>query len=366
MRARKEETMGLSIVAVGARTPVGLRAESSAAAVRAGISRVRRRPFMLGLVGRESELLKAALDSRLAPEVPGWKRIATLASSAILEVAAKLVGVVPNSEAIRVLLAVPERRPGFSDADAQRVVADVGARLASAPEGGGRSFAVDITGRGHAGAVEGLKATAEVLETSERALCVVCGAESSWEDDTLEWFEAEGRLARKGTPNGFTPGEAAGALLLTSQATARRLKVPSLATVRGLGVATEVEARRMGGGAEGLGEALAAAIDEATAPLRLPEEAVDTTYCDINGERYRTEEWGFALLRVQRAFKATDYQLVTDCWGDVGAATGALGCVLAVQAWRRGYAPGPRALVCASSDGGLRGAAILEDSAVSR
>lgn len=30
---------------------------------------------------------------------------------------------------------------------------------------------------------------------------------------------------------------------------------------------------------------------------------LDDVYCDINGERYRTEEWGLAMLRMQRLFK---------------------------------------------------------------
>lgn len=355
--------MRMSIIAVGARTPVGLRAETSAAAVRAGIGRVRRRPFMLG---QDSQILNAALDARLAVEVQGWRRVATLASSAIVEVAEKITGLVPRSEIVRVFLGLPEARPGFLDTDAQSALDSVRQHLVAEPKAGGRSFAVEGVGRGHASALQGLRAAAEVLERDPQALCLVCGAESYWEDETLEWLEAEDRLARRGNRSGFTPGEAAGAVLLSSQAASgrSRMPVPSLATVRGVGVATESEARRIGGGAECLGEGLSAAIAEATAPLSLPSEAVDTSYCDINGERYRTEAWGFALLRVQRAFKTTDYQLAADCWGDVGAATGALGCVLAVQSWRRRYAPGPRALVCASSDGGLRGAAVLEDSAV--
>jgi hypothetical protein len=45
--------------------------------------------------------------------------------------------------------------------------------------------------------------------------------------------------------------------------------------------------------------------------------------------------------------------------GDLGAATGALSCVLAAQAWARGYASGPNALVAGSSWSGLRGAVLL-------
>jgi 3-oxoacyl-[acyl-carrier-protein] synthase-1 len=96
--------------------------------------------------------------------------------------------------------------------------------------------------------------------------------------------------------------------------------------------------------------------------LRLPAEAVDDVYGDINGERYRTDEWGFAVLRTNHALRSVQSEVPTQCWGDVGAASGALGCMLAVRAWARGYAKGTRALVWAGSDGGLRSAVVLEEA----
>jgi len=121
-----------------------------------------------------------------------------------------------------------------------------------------------------------------------------------------------------------------------------------------------MEERSFGKGTEVLGHGLAAAIAGATASLRLPQEAVDTVFCDINGERYRSHEWGMAVLRTPEVFATTAYESPANLWGDMGAAWGALGCTLAVRAWARGYARGPRALVWGSSDGGLRGAVVLQ------
>ena len=44
----------------------------------------------------------------------------------------------------------------------------------------------------------------------------------------------------------------------------------------------------------------------------------------------------------------------------LGAATAALNCMLATQAWQRGYAMGPRALLWGGSWNGLRGTMLLE------
>jgi 3-oxoacyl-[acyl-carrier-protein] synthase-1 len=152
------------------------------------------------------------------------------------------------------------------------------------------------------------------------------------------------------------PGEAAGAIVLSGVSTFRGLQ--PLATVSRIG--TAVETRLIKTDDEILGEGLSAAIAQVVSDRQLPAEAVDAIFCDINGERYRTDEWGFAVLRLGRALRASGYDAPSDCWGDVGAATAALGCVLAAQSWVRGYAKGPRALIWAGSESGLRGAALLE------
>jgi 3-oxoacyl-[acyl-carrier-protein] synthase-1 len=100
------------------------------------------------------------------------------------------------------------------------------------------------------------------------------------------------------------------------------------------------------------------AVQGAVAGLDLPREGVDDLYTDINGERYRSEEWGFVALRAPSAWRSAGYKAV-------GAAFGALGGVLSVRAFARGYARGSRALVMAGSDGGLRGAMLLQAPQVS-
>jgi 3-oxoacyl-[acyl-carrier-protein] synthase-1 len=82
-------------------------------------------------------------------------------------------------------------------------------------------------------------------------------------------------------------------------------------------------------------------------------------YCDINGERYRSEEWSLAVLRVPHATKTLDYVAPVACWGDVGAAIGPLSCILATRAWARRYSKGRNALIWCGSETGLRAAIAL-------
>src|SRR5262249_58020185 len=108
------------------------------------------------------------------------------------------------------------------------------------------------------------------------------------------------------------------------------------------------------------GEGLSATVRDAVRALG-PADKINHVICDINGERYRGEEWGFVCLRLSQYFdNPTDYLSPANCWGDVGAASGPLFAMLVCQAIARGYARGSRTLLWASSEGGQRAAAQLE------
>ncbi len=157
--------------------------------------------------------------------------------------------------------------------------------------------------------------------------------------------------------NGFPPGEAAGACLVASAAVARRNGWPVLAHVEA--VATAKEPQPLGSDGLRIGLGLTAAVNGVIASLKLPQ-LVTATYCDLNGERHRNEEFTYTLLRTQLAFlDAHDYLCPADCWGDIGAASGPLYAALAVVAAERGYASGAWPLVWAGSDNGYRTALLL-------
>lgn len=103
------------IVALGARTVVGLRPETAAAAVRAGINRVRELPW---LVDDADEPLRAAYDTGLPEDLPCLERMIALADHCLHQLAARLP--VQGELALPLLLATPEPRPGFSAADEQQ------------------------------------------------------------------------------------------------------------------------------------------------------------------------------------------------------------------------------------------------------
>jgi 3-oxoacyl-[acyl-carrier-protein] synthase I len=343
------------IVALAARTAVGLTAETTAAAIRAGVSRVREHPFM---VDADGDPLQCGREPTLEASLLGAARLTELACRTIAELCTKLGGLVPRARALPLLLALPEPRPGF-DASAGKAIL-----TAVAHQGlpGVAALEVHPLGNGHAGALLGLRQAVIDIEQGRLDLCVVGGVDGYLQADTIDWLDRDLRLARATRRGGFPPGEGAAIVVLAGERARRDLRLPSLAIVRAVACAREPRDETTPEGLQG--EALTAVYREVATRLERPYERVEQLYCDVNGERARTTDLGFALLRAGDLFRdATAYVTSVGQVGDLGAATAPLGCILAARAWARGYAPGPTALVSGASWGGLRGAALLSQGA---
>lgn len=337
------------VVATGARTPVGLRSPTSAAAVRAGICRHGFHPTMLDGAG---DPLRFALDGRLEPEVYGTGRAEALALTALRECLEPLASRAPVP--LSLWMGFPEERPGWLRADSDAVLRVLTSELTRAA----RPQDVMSVPLGHAAGLVALEHALRQLDAGHTAACVVGGVDSYLHPATLDWLDESGRLSTTANRSGFVPGEAAGFVLVTTDATARAWGLPTLATIRGVG--TWVEPNALGSGRVCTGEALTAAIAGATLGLRLPQEKIATVYCDLNGERHRTEELLYVPLRLPAPFvDANRHESPADAWGDVGAASGPLYLCLAVASAERRYARGTHVLAWASSDGGTRAAATL-------
>ncbi len=342
----------LEVVAIGARTPLGLSAESSAAAVRAGISSFHEFPFATP----SGEPVIVSADSQLESSSEGRDRIAGMITSVVDEVMTQIARDGPLGVSCYLLLALPEPRPGFSQRDAEWVVDTAVSQLRRYQP----NAQAAIGGWGHAGSIRAAELVAQARVRGTDGLFLIVGADTYHQPETFLWLERDRRFAQPGVRGGFIPGEGAGCLALMSHGLRRELRMPAFAVLGGVGTAQESLLRDSDTGCFGL--AMTSAVLGATEGLVLPGEAIDTLYSDINGERYRSEEWGFVAMKTHAVWKALDYEVPCSCWGDVGAAFGPLAAVLAVQSFRRKYARGPRAMIMAGSDGGLRGALLLQEA----
>jgi 3-oxoacyl-[acyl-carrier-protein] synthase-1 len=325
---------------------VGLHSASAAAAVRAGITRLAEHPFMIDQAG---DPMPAAMDPRLDPALFGAQRYVELAKSALEEITNSLPLVAPAAAPL--YLGLPEVRPGFSKEDAFAI-------RAALPYSN-----VNLIIEGHAAGLAAFQLAAGKIESGELQECLVGGVESYFHPDTMEWLDANRQLTGSVSRSGFIPGEGACFCLLMSASAAHRRGLRPLALVSSASCDRETKLIKTEDTC--LGEGLTCVVREATSHLELPHQAVTDIVCDINGERYRAEEWGFVCLRLPfQMANPTAYVSPADCWGDMGAASGSLFAMLACQAWARHYANGPRTLLWASSEGGLRGALLLESAYV--
>jgi 3-oxoacyl-[acyl-carrier-protein] synthase-1 len=337
------------IIGCGARTPLGFDCRSSAAAVRAGISVIAEHPFVLDRFG---EPMSVTRDAGLDPVLAGPERLLALAIPAAREALAPLeaADTVPN---VSIVVSVGEERPGQDS----RTSATLAGGLCDALQGTiGIGHQRHWMG-GHAGGIIAMQSGRRLLEEGQAEIVLAGGVDSYLSRDTLEWLDDNEQLHSEGNIYGFCPGEAAGFVLLARGETARRLDVAPLVALAAVG--SGIEPHRIKTEDICLGDGLSAAFRKAAQSLG-KDETIDRIICDMNGERYRGNEYGFAALKASGLFKdAAAFEAPADCWGDVGAAVGPLYVSLVIEAQRRGYSKGPLSLIWASSEGGWRAAAIL-------
>ena len=342
---------GVHVVAFGASSAVGRDAWSTAAAVRAGITGFADHPFMVDTAGAP---MRVALAPWLDVACGGCDRFEALLVPALEQAMAPVTAGLGRTLQCGLVLALPPWRPGLPDTledDLRAVIASVFPN---------RFIAIAVFTVGQAGALLGMQAACRKIEDGAFDACVIAGVDSYAAPETLEWLEASDRLHGAGRLKnawGLVPGEAAGANLLVSAATVETLSVEPLARV--LSIGTGFEPNRIDAEAICLGEGLTAAFREGLAGLPGGAKVTDV-FCDMNGEPYRADEFGFAALRTRHLFVSpSDFVTPADCCGDVCAASVPVGVALSTIASLKAYAKGPFAFLWASSDSGERGGALL-------
>ena len=334
------------VVAVGAQTPVGRNALSAAAAVRCGISAYAEHPFMIDQHGEPMVVAKA---DWLDETADAKTRMIQLGCDAAVDALSSVKQSI-RLTSLPVLFALStDNLPLEAD---QKLVAD---KISLALTETGLAIRHHICSDLNAVGADAIRKACKFLKNNNESLCLVLGVDSHMEPETLETIDNSGRLHSINNSWGFTPGEGAGAVLLSTGRTISQVNLKPLAEVAS--VATGTENKLMGTRTVCIGEGLTEAFRGALST----SEKVSHSYCDLNGETYRADEFGFAVCRTGSGFHdAGSFTAAAECWGDVGAATVPLQVALATSAWSRGYAKGDTSLCWSSSAStALRGAVRL-------
>jgi 3-oxoacyl-[acyl-carrier-protein] synthase-1 len=354
----------VAITGLGLVTPVGLTAASSCAAIRAGVSRLAELEgyFCLPPEGPAAEAsdgpepLVAGRVPSVPAELPGPERLARLALAALQRVLSE--GAL-SRQAIgqtALVLALPSLDDGTRG------------------WGLGEFFGTDLCQRaglsgwasihwlagGAAGAVRQLDAARALLSAGTVEKVLVLAVDTFIDRDRLLFLDRSWRLRSTRNPDGFLPGEAAAAVLLERRKDAERRQVPLLGILGG--AAFGAEPAPIVGERWSTSRGLCAALRPL---LEGPEGTVGRwVLCDQNGEAYRGHEWGITQVKLGRVLPPEIALLhPADCLGEVGAAMAGALVACACQAFARGWAPAPAALLYCTADDGVRAALVVRPAA---
>lgn len=340
------------VVALGASTAIGRDAWSSAAAVRAGITGFAQHPYMIDTAGQPMRIARAPW---LDIDLKGLERFQALLYPAIDQAIEVLLHSHIRLPPIALALSLPSPRPGLATDFQPRLLRELEGRYS-------KTFsAVSVFSKGHAAGLLALDVVIKKFRENAFDACVIAGVDSYLEPETLEWLEECDQLHGGGPLNnawGFIPGEGAGAVLLARYQIAEYFRFTPLAQV--LSAGTAFEPKKIKTQTVCVGKGLTQAFHGALTGL-LSDTKITDVYCDMNGEPYRADEFGFAAVRVGEYFESlSNFVAPADCWGDVSAACGPLHIALASISAYKNYANGHTAVIWASSESGERGVALLD------
>ena len=241
-------------------------------------------------------------------------------------------------------------------ATATRILQDV-ARLLGWPSKPSLRF---VTCSGTTGVIEALHQARADLAAGLVEAAVVGGADSLLEETTLNWLKDTGRMKTPQSPAGLQPGEGSAFVLLETEWSAQNRGAQRLGVIRGLHLVTDSWTLISEESPLGLG--LESAISNISTLSESQSMQPVWLITDQNGEPHRAMEWGNAVVRLRarsQVFAEPILWYPAASFGDTAAASGAIALCIAMCAFERGYAPAQIVTIGASSDGPLRAAALL-------
>lgn len=327
---------------VGLLTSVGSNAAASCAAMRAKVTNLTETHFL----GKDRRWISAH-QIPLALSLQGRKRLAHMAALAIIdclqgEEDAQFLKHVP------VILCVAETdRPGRIEAIDQLLMPDIESIL-------GTKFSENsrIVPQGRVGVAVAMMYARELLLAENVNHVLIVAVDSLISRLTLEDYGSTERLINKINSNGFVPGEAAGALLVSLSVSADHLLCMGI----GLGTEKSTINAELPLRADGLTNA----INQALIDSKKPNVVISYRITDLSGEHYYFREASLALSRSNlHVLKDFDIWHPAESIGECGSAAGLAIVAFASEAYKKSYAPGTTVLAHMSNDNGARAAILL-------
>ncbi len=333
----------VAVIASGMVTSVGLNAQSTCAALRAGLRRIDDEVLWNYEFGDYIATGKVPLRHWWT----GVGKLAGLVVPAIQECLSAAAPVVAGD--IPVLLGLPSiDRPARWPNLEERIFSEIEQRL-----GVSLHRLSQAIPRGNVSGVAAAEIASRLI--AERAVehCIVAGVDSFIDQKMINPYLRDRRILTTTNSNGFSPAEAGAAVLLAAPSgRPGELRLLGMAMADEPSPISSEEPLR----GEGLGEAISRALAESSISI----SDIDYFITDLNGEHYKFKEATLSVLRLWSGNdeKGVDYWHPIESFGEVGAAIGPCVFGLALIANQKGYAPSPNVLFHFSNDDCSRAALV--------
>lgn len=196
-----------------------------------------------------------------------------------------------------------------------------------------------------------------LLEREDVEGVLLVGVDSLLDAATISRYLSEERLLTPRNADGFIPGEAAAAVLLQASRPASDQEL----CVHIVGHGRGIEAGRVDGSVPSRAQGLAQALRAALASAGLGYEDLEFRCGDQNGEAFYAKEASHAIGRIAPVGgDALPLITVADGVGEVGAALGPLMLAHLSRLMRHPLGPGACGILHLADDDGARAAAVVE------
>ena len=375
---------GLAITGIGMATCVGLDAENSAAAVRAGISRFAEIKEFLQY---DQEELEAPITGAPLSLISGgyvqqgaWLRMIEFAFKDLL----KNIG----------FDSLSDKESFWKDTPIIWVVNGTSLSLFQWPFPAlesllqkhllkvlAKNLNLPLFSPQNAFLVDGAADSARAFRGVERTIsgghysrAIIIAVDSLLDRLVLTNLMDGNRVKTTDNPVGLMPGEGASCVLVESSSSfSERNVVPRASVLRSVYMNYASDDNESSGldedvnwftsNAPNIGRNLAKAIKECLSVLGDAVFSGDI-YLDLNGEEWRAIVWGVVSMQLQ-GWPKVDLESCTQIipasnWGDIGVASGLSSMCLVSRSYSRGYASNTQSLVCSVADNGNVGVVLMQ------
>lgn len=332
------------VIAAGMVTSVGLNAQSTCAAVRAGIRNIDADVLWNYEFGDHITTGKVQLKHWWN----GVGKLADLVTPAVQECFNAVAPVVAGE--IPVLLGLPSLdRPARWPNLEESIFCEIEQRL-----GISLHRLSQAVPRGNVSGVAALEIAMRLIQRNEVEYCIVAGVDSFIDQEMINPYLHDRRILTSTNSNGFSPAEAGSAVLVSvpSRRPTGELQILGMAMANESSTISSEKPLR----GEGLGEAIRGALVASDVSI----SDIDYFITDLNGEHYKFKEATLSALRLWKSNdeKGVDYWHPIESFGEVGAAIGPCVFGMALIANQKGYAPSANVLFHFSNDDHERAALV--------